>query len=97
MDYPDIAEALLKAQREHGTRNFVFGKDYCYHVTKGLNVERQSLIENPYPEKCWHIPVESAKTKPNSAFGLNPFNHGKQMVRIWKPDPNQTKLLEVAK
>jgi len=68
----------------------VFDKDYCYHLTKGLNVERQSLIENPQPRFCWKIPHEAHQKHPSS-FGLIPQHHGEKK-RIYNPHPTQKKL-----
>ena len=93
-DYPQIATELINTQKEGGAKNFVFDKDYCYHLTKGMNVERQSLIENPNPKTHWHIPTE-AHNKPNVAFGLNPLHHGEKL-HTYNKAPNQTKLLEVS-
>jgi len=91
-DYQQIADALLKTQAQFGTKNFVFDKDYCYHLTKGMNVERQSLIENPDPKTKWHIPCEGSPTKPHIAYGIHPAHHGKTMEY-----KGQKKLLEVSK
>jgi len=93
-DYQELSKLLIDAKKEYGTKNFVFDEHYCYHLTKGLRVERQSLIENPQPNKFWHIPVEKSPNKPNVAFGVNPRHHGKKIPRIYNPHPFQKKLLE---
>lgn len=99
-DYPEISQALLKAQQEHKTKNLVLDEDYGYHLTKGMNVERQSLIENPSLKwtskeaaRYWRIPVEATQTKKKSAYGFNPAFHGKK-VQIYNPHPKQKKLVE---
>ena len=94
-EYPELAKELKEARKQKGAKNFVFDKDYCYHLTKGSNVERQSLIENPSVKwtnkqgSPWHIPVEASPNK-ISGFGINPVHHGKKMT-----SKVQTKLLEV--
>ena len=93
IDYPELAKKLTEAKSEFGTKNFVFDKDYCYHLTKGMRVERQSLIENSCPDKFWHIPVEASPNKRPSSFGVNPLHHGKKLNKLPK---NQRRLLEVS-
>lgn len=92
-DYPEIADALLKAKRTFGTKNFVFNKDYRYHLTKGMNVERQAIIENPMHDSHWKIPpVEApAHGKQRSGYGLNPAHHDKKL-KVYDPHPKQKKL-----
>ena len=95
-DYPELAEALLKAKQKFSAKNFVFDKDYCYHLTKGMNVERQSLVENPpHFEKSghWRIPVEASPDKTRASFGVNPLHHGKKITIYDPTDPFQKKLV----
>ena len=73
-EYPEIAQTLIEEKEKHAVKNFAFDKDYCYHLTRGLNVERQSLIENPTPKNQWCIPLEAAPNKNPSSFGLYPEN-----------------------
>jgi hypothetical protein len=90
-DEPNLAKTLLEARKEFGAKNFVFDKDYCYHLTKANTVERQSLIENPDPKGRWHIPVEQPQTANPSYFGYLPHHHGKK-IQKFNPLKNQTKL-----
>jgi hypothetical protein len=91
-DYPELAKQLMEAKQLNGTKNFMFDKDYCYHLTKGANVERQSLIENPQPTKCWKIPFEKSPNQNPSAYGRIPQHHGTQKpIAIIR---NQRRLLE---
>ena len=91
-DYPELASLLIETKEKFGTKNFVFDQHYCYHLTKSMSVERQSLTENPNPKNRWHIPTESVPTKNLSYFGYIPHHHGKK--KRFKITKSQKKLLE---
>jgi len=57
-DFQEIDAQVAKALLSH---KFVEKEPFVYHLTKGMNVERQALINNPLYFKCWSIPMENPK------------------------------------
>ena len=81
--YPQLA---IKLQKELYFSDGV----YAYHLTKGGNVERQAVCENPEWKNQWYIPTESAH------HNLPPHLHNPaHLVAKWlKRDRVQKKLTE---
>lgn len=79
--HPDLVERVKK-------KKFVVEKPFVYHLTKGLNVERQALIDNPEYAKRWAMPMEksiSYRQSPRSDFS-------KKIHRKQREKQTQTKL-----
>jgi len=81
---PEIAQKLLKEK-------FVEEGYYVYHLTKGMNVERQAIFENPTYKQRWAIPIEAGRK------GAKMTVVSKIMSRIKIERKNQTRLFEVTK
>jgi hypothetical protein len=80
-EYPHLAEKVIH-------RKFLVDEPFVYHVTRGGNVERMALIDNPFYEKVWGIPMEKSKFNRSPRSDYN---------RAMKRNKLQTKLLEVEK
>jgi len=58
-----LAWKILREQKKYGTKNFVEDGIYVYHLTKGMFVERQAIMDNPAYKKHWKIPREASPHK----------------------------------
>lgn len=85
-DFATIKPHLLERIKKE---KFVEELPFVYHLTKGGNVERQAIMENPSYQQRWHIPIESG----HGAF----TRYSKTMIQIAKRNKVQTRLLEVEK
>lgn len=55
-DFPKLAELVQK-------QKFVESGYYVYHLTKGGNVERQAIVDNPTYFKRWSVPIEYGQSR----------------------------------
>jgi len=79
--HPEIAEKIRR-------QKFVEEGVFVYHLTKGMNVERQAIIENPLYFKQWHLPIERGNRK--GRMGI----YSKIMLRKKQEKKSQSKLFE---
>ena len=63
-----LAWKILREQKKYGTRNFVEDGIYVYHLTKGMFVERQAIMENPTYRKQWKIHREASPHKDRRGY-----------------------------
>ena len=81
-DFPELVE-FVKNNKYFEKHPFV------YHLTKGLNVERQAIFENPTYAQRWHIPIECGRPKGGKMSIVS-----KIMLKIKEDKKKQQRLLE---
>jgi len=85
-EFPELFQKLK-------IKGYIADGFYAYHLTKGGNVERQEISENPKWKEQWYIPTESK----NHNLPSHLHNPAKLVSNWLKRDRSQTKLLETKK
>ena len=84
-EYPCLAERALHSK-------VIVEEPFVYHLTRGQNIERQAIIDNPNFKEHWVIPTE--RGLPKSHRRAISSQYAKNADNIMKARKNQTKLLE---
>ena len=89
-DFQDINPTVATKLR---TQKFVEEPPFVYHLTKGLNVERQAIIDNPTYKQKWVVPTELGSKKQLHKRPSHLLM--KKVLNTIATEKIQTKLLEV--